>query len=102
LSLAVIVSVLDPSFALAQSAPSNTTVVTKPVKKSASDRRKALDEETAQKQKRLEESDKQALEAVEMRNRKRADCRKQASEQKLHYMKRVRFIRKCMSSGSPQ
>jgi hypothetical protein len=59
-------------------------------------------EQSAQKQLRREEWDKRTLEAVEVRDRQRADCRRQAKEQNLHLLKRVRFIRTCMASGSPR
>ncbi len=100
--LAVIVSIFGTSLALAQSIPSTTTVAPKTVNESAREKRKALEAETAQKQQRREEWDKRTLEAVEARDRLRADCRSQAKEQDLHLLKRVRFIRKCMASGSPR
>jgi hypothetical protein len=102
LAFAFIAGVFGTSLALAQPAPSGTVVAPKPVNESAGARRKALEEESAQKQLRREEWNKRTLEAVEARDRKRADCRRQAKEQNLHLLKRVRFIRKCMASGSPQ
>jgi type IV secretory pathway VirB10-like protein len=98
--LAVIASVFGTSLAFAQSNPPSTTVA--PKHESARERRKALEEESAQKQRRREEWDKRTLEAIEARDRKRTDCRMQAKEQNLHLMKRLRFIRKCMASGSPR
>jgi hypothetical protein len=100
LLLAVIASVFGTSLAFAQSTPPNTAV--SPQHESARERRKALGEESAQKQRRREEWDKRTLEAIEARDRKRTDCRMQAKEQNLHLMKRLRFIRKCMASGSPR
>jgi hypothetical protein len=63
------------------------------------EKRKALEEEAAQKQQRREEWDKRTLETVEARDRLRADCRRQAKEQDLHLLNRVRFVRKCMAGG---
>jgi hypothetical protein len=100
LLLAVIASVLGTSLAFAQSTAPSTAV--SPKHESAHERRKALEEESAQKQRRREEWDKRTLEAIEARDRKRTDCRMQAKEQNLHLMKRLRFIRKCMASGSPR
>jgi hypothetical protein len=102
LGLALIVSVFGASLALAQSVPPSTTDAPKTVNESARERRKALEEETAQKQQRREAWEKRTLEAVEARDRLRVDCRRQAKEQNLHLLKRVRFIRNCMSSGSPR
>lgn len=90
------------SLAFAQSIPSSTTITPKTANESASERRKALEDKAALKQKRLEEWDQRTLEAVEARDRKRAECRRQAKEQNLHFMTRVRFIRKCMSGGAAQ
>ena len=100
LVLVIIAGVFGTSLALAQSTPPSTAVSTK--YESAHERRKALEEESAQRQHRREEWDRRTLEAVEARDRKRADCRMQAKEQNLQLMKRVRFIRKCMASGSPR
>jgi len=102
LTFAVIISVFGASLALAQTIPSGTTAGPKTVNESTREKRKALEEEAAQQQRRREEWDKRTLETVEARDRLRADCRRQANEQNLHLLKRVRFIRKCMASGSPQ
>jgi hypothetical protein len=102
LTVAIVTSILATSLATAQPVPPSTTAAPKTMKESAGERRRALEEEAIQRQNRLQEWDKRTLEAVETRNRKRADCRRQASEQKLHFMKRVRFIRKCMSGGPAQ
>jgi hypothetical protein len=102
LTLAVIVSVCGASLALAQPAPSSTMVAPKTAIESARERRKALEEEAAQREQRREEWHKRTLEAVEARDRLRADCRRQAAAQNLHLLKRVRFIRKCMAGGSPR
>lgn len=100
--LAVIASVFGTSLAPAQSVPSSVTAAPKTVNESARERRKALEEEAAQRQRRREDWHKRTLEAVEARDRLRADCRRQAKEQNLHLLKRVRFIRNCMASGSPR
>jgi len=100
--LALIASVLGASPALAQSTPSSPAAAPKAMNESARERRKALEEEAAQKQRRREEAGQRTLEAVQARDRLRADCRRQAREQNLHLLKRVRFIRQCMSSGSPR
>jgi hypothetical protein len=102
LTFAVIVSVFGASLAFAQSTPSGTAAAPKTVYESAGERRKALEAEAARKQQPREEADKRALEAVEARDRLRADCRGQAKEQNLHLLKRLRFMRKCMSGGSPR
>jgi hypothetical protein len=102
LTFAVIASVFATSLAFAQSTPSGPAVAPNPMSETARERRKALEEETAQKQHRREEWNERTLEAVEARDRKRADCRRQAKEQNLHLMKRLRFVKKCMSGGSPQ
>jgi hypothetical protein len=96
----LVASLSGASLSLAQPAPSGTGVGSKAVSESARERRKALEEESAQKQRRRDEWSEQTLRAVEARDRKRADCRRQAKEQNLHLMKRVRFVRKCMSDGS--
>jgi hypothetical protein len=100
LALALIASFFGANLVVAQSTPPGAAVAPKP--ESARERRKALEKESAQQQGRREEWEKKTLEAVEARDRKRADCRRQAKEQDLHLMKRVRFIRKCMASGSPR
>jgi len=100
--LALIVSVLGASPALAQSTPSSPAAAPKAMNESAHERRKALEEEAAQRQRRREEADQRILEAVQARDRLRADCRRQAKEQNLHLLARVRFIRQCMASGSPR
>ena len=102
LTYAVIASVFGASLALAQTTPSGTTAGPKTVTESAREKRKALEEEAAQRQQRREEWDKRTLETVQARDRLRADCRRQAKEQDLHLLKRVRFIRNCMASGSPR
>jgi len=99
---AVIASVFGASLALAQTAPSGTTAGPKTVTESAREKRKALEAEAAQKQQRREAWDKRTLETIEARNRLRTECRKQASEQNLRWLKRARFIRNCMASGSPR
>ena len=96
----LVASLCGTSLALAQPAPADTGAGSKPVSQSARERRKALEEESAQKQRRRDEWSEQTLQAVEARDRKRADCRSQAKEQNLHLMKRLRFVRKCMSDGS--
>jgi hypothetical protein len=96
----LVASLCGTSLALAQPAPSGTGVGPKTARESARERRKALEEESAQKQHRRDEWSEQTLQAVEARDRLRADCRRQAKEQNLHLMKRVRFVRKCMSDGS--
>jgi hypothetical protein len=102
LTLVLIAGILGASPALAQPAPPSTSAGPNMVGESARERRKALEAETAQKQLRRDAWNQRALEAVEARDRKRADCRRQAKEQNLHLMKRVRFVRKCMSSASPR
>ena len=102
LTAAIVLSILAASLATAQPVPPSTSVAAKTMKESAAERRRALEEEAVQRQNRIQEREKRTLEAVEMRNRKRADCRRQASEQKLHLIKRVRFMRKCMAVGAAQ
>jgi hypothetical protein len=102
LTVAIVMSILATSLATAQSAPPGTGAAPKTMNESAGERRRAIEEEAIQRQNRIQAWDKRTLETVETRNRKRADCRRQASEQKLHFMKRVRFIRKCMSGGAAQ
>jgi len=65
---------------------------------SAAARRKALEKEQAERQQRLEASEKKDLEAVEARNRKLAACRKLANDQHLHWLKRRDFLKGCMAS----
>src|SRR5260221_5442368 len=98
--LAIVASSLAIGLATAQSVSPGTSATQKTMNESAGERRKALEEDAIRKQRRLEEEDKRALEAVEARNRKRADCRRQANEQNLHFMKRVRFVQKCMSPAA--
>ncbi len=100
LTFALIASLFGANLVLAQSTPPSTTVA--PKHESARERRKTLEEDGAQKQGRRDEWEKRTLEAVEARDRLRADCRRQAKEQNLNLMKRVRFVRKCMASGSPR
>jgi hypothetical protein len=102
LTFALVASLFGTHLVLAQSTPPGAAVAPKAAHESARERRKALEEDSAQKQARREESEKRMLEAVEARDRLRADCRRQAKEQDLHLMKRVRFIKKCMASGSPR
>jgi len=98
LALAVIASIAGASHAFSQSATS-PIMGSKTMNESAGERRKAREEEAAQKQKRLEESNRRTLETVQARNQKREDCRRQAREQHLHFLKRVRFMRTCMASA---
>jgi hypothetical protein len=102
ITTAIVTSILAASLATAQPVPPSTSAAPKTMKESAAERRRALEEEAIQRQNRIQEWDKRTLEAVEMRNRKRADCRRQASEQKLHLLKRVRFIRRCMAVDAVQ
>jgi hypothetical protein len=97
LVLAVLASIVNASAALAQSTQAGNAAASKNIVESSRQKRKALEDESAQKQRRREEWDQRTLEAVEARDRKRADCRKQATAQNLHLMKRVRFIRRCMT-----
>jgi hypothetical protein len=80
-----------------QTAPTNVSNAPKTMKESAAARRKALENAEAQRQKRSEAWDQRTQETIEARDRKRNECRKQAREQNLHWMKRVRFVRKCMT-----
>jgi hypothetical protein len=100
LTFALVASFFGTNLVLAQSTPPGAAVA--PKHESAREKRKALEEDSAQKQGRREQWEKRTLEAVEARDRLRADCRRQAKEQNLHLMKRLRFIRKCMASGSPR
>jgi hypothetical protein len=95
LSAIVLVSVFGASFAFAQSTQSGAP---KSALESSRDRRKALEDETAKKQKRLDEFNKRTLEAVLVRNQKRADCRSRAKQQNLRFMKRTHFIQKCIAA----
>jgi hypothetical protein len=102
LTFALVASLFGTNFVLAQSTPPGGAVAPKAAHQSAREKRKALEEDSAQKQGRRDQWEKRTLEAVEARDRLRADCRRQAKEQNLHLMKRLRFIRKCMASGSPR
>jgi hypothetical protein len=90
----VAASLCSASFA---QAPSSDRGIRNSANERAREKRKALDDAAMEKQKRREEQDQRTLELVEARDRKRADCRQQAKEQGLHWMKRVRFIRQCMA-----
>lgn len=98
----LVASLSATSLVFAQPVPSGAAAGPKTMSHSARERRKALEEESVQRQRRREEWSDKTLQAVEARDRKRADCRRQAKEQNLHLMKRVRFVRKCMASASPQ
>jgi len=65
---------------------------------SAAAKRKVLEKEQAERQQRLEASEKKALEAVEARNRKLAACRKLANDQHLRWLKRRNFLKDCMAN----
>jgi hypothetical protein len=41
---------------------------------------------------------KERLALIEQERIKRADCKKQAGDQKLHFAKRLRFIEKCVAA----
>jgi hypothetical protein len=41
---------------------------------------------------------KERLARIEQERVKRADCKKQAADQKLHFVKRLRFIEKCVAA----
>jgi hypothetical protein len=45
-----------------------------------------------------EDLNKERLALIEQERVKRIDCRKQATEQKLHFAKRLRFIEKCVET----
>lgn len=75
------------------SAPSSSTA---PVD-SARAKRKALEEAEAQRQKRVDEKHEKELQVAIARNQKRADCRKQAKAQNLHFANRLRFVKQCMA-----
>src|SRR5262249_18433211 len=93
LSLAVLVCIVAADVALAQSAP---TTERKSLNETSRERRKALEDAQAAEQSKRQAWDERTREAIETRSRKRAECRQQAKEQGLHWIKRVRFMRKCM------
>lgn len=97
---AVAICVLGTDMSFSQPAPSDKTVQGKSLNEKARERRNEIEAAQAAKQKEREAFDKRTEETVEARSRKRADCRRQAKEQGLHWMKRVRFIRKCMADSA--
>ncbi len=48
--------------------------------------------------KEYETVNKERLALIEQERVKRADCKKQAADQKLHFAKRLRFIEKCVAT----
>lgn len=98
LVVATLGCILGSPFAFAQSTMPNTTAAPKSAIETARERRKALEQDAADRQKRIQVSEQAHLEAVRALARKRADCRKQAREQSLRYAARYRFVKKCMSS----
>jgi len=96
LSFAVLVCIVTADVALAQSGP--TTTERKSLNETSRERRKALDDAQTAEQNKLRAWDQRTHDMIEARNRKRADCRQQAKEQGLHWIKRARFMKKCMAS----
>jgi hypothetical protein len=45
-----------------------------------------------------EDLNKERLALIEQQRVKRADCKRQAADQKLHFAKRLRFIEKCVAA----
>jgi hypothetical protein len=74
----------------------------------AAAKKKAAEERAANKQKATqnfestakehEAVNKERLARIEQERVKRADCKKQAADQKLHFVKRLRFIEKCVEA----
>jgi hypothetical protein len=74
----------------------------------AAAKKKAAEERAASKQKatqnfeatakQSEAVNKERLALIEQERAKRADCKKQAADQKLHFVKRLRFIEKCVEA----
>jgi alpha-galactosidase/6-phospho-beta-glucosidase family protein len=74
----------------------------------AAEKKRAADERAARRAKATqdfekavkehEELSKERLAQIEQERAKRVDCRKQASDQKLHFAKRLRFIEKCVEA----
>ena len=98
LTLALVAGLFATSVAFAQPIPQNAGAAPKTANELMRERRKALEEAAAERQKRREEWHRQTQETIAARDRKRAECRRQAKEQDLHWLKRVRFMRKCMAA----
>jgi hypothetical protein len=62
----------------------------------ANKKRATQDFETAAKE--HDALNKERLAHIEQERVKRADCKKQAADQKLHFVKRLRFIEKCVAA----
>jgi translation initiation factor 2 alpha subunit (eIF-2alpha) len=71
-------------------------------KKQAAEKREANKKKATQNfeatAKENEAVNKERLALVEQERVKRADCKKQAADQKLHFVKRLRFIEKCVAA----
>jgi hypothetical protein len=97
LALGILVGMLGADFALAQSAPPASE--RRSLNETSRERRKALDDSQAAQQNKLRDWDQRAQETIDARSRKRAECRRQAKAQRLHLLKRLRFMRKCMAAS---
>jgi hypothetical protein len=71
-------------------------------KKQAAEQREANKKKATQNfeatAKEHETVNKERLTLIEQERVKRADCKKQAADQKLHFAKRLRFIEKCVAA----
>jgi len=82
------------SIAVAQSPDSGAK---KSMNETAAERRNAIEEKKRLRQEHLKEVEKKDIEAMEIRKRKKTECGKQAKQQKLHFLKRRSFMKKCMA-----
>lgn len=78
-------------------APGNDSTVTKQTfREKAAERRKAIEDRKRAKQERLKEAERKDIARMEARKHKKDACSKQAKAQKLHLLKRRKFMKKCM------
>ncbi len=82
--------------AFAQSSSTDATAMKKTYRDAARTSREKLDEKTRERQKRIAAKQQADMRMLELKRKKRDTCRKEATEKKLHLVKRQRFIRQCI------
>jgi hypothetical protein len=95
--LALICGLLTASATFAQTSSSEGTTAKKTFRESAGARRKAIEDQERRRQERVKEAERKQIATMEARNRKKAECSRQAKARKLHLLKRRSFMKKCMA-----
>jgi hypothetical protein len=95
--LAVTCGLLIAAPAFSQTSSNDSATTKQTFRQKAAERRKGIENRKRAKQERLKEAEKRDIAAMKVRKRKKDACSKQAKTQKLHLLKRQRFMKKCMA-----